>query len=89
MLFIYVCKSKNIISRAIASHSECIAWIEAIMTGPVWPVVVEFYNWPHWTGHNPHTPIKQNTAWVAYRALTTPEDGNHTPKQVGVEFGTY
>jgi hypothetical protein len=29
-------------------------------------------NWPHGTGHNPHTPITQNTAWVAYRALTTP-----------------
>jgi hypothetical protein len=23
-------------------------------------------------GHNPHTPITQNTTWVAYKALTTP-----------------
>jgi hypothetical protein len=22
-------------------------------------------------GHNPHTPIPQNIAWVAYQALTT------------------
>jgi hypothetical protein len=29
-------------------------------------------NWPHGTGHNPYTPITQNTAWVAYKALTTP-----------------
>jgi hypothetical protein len=29
-------------------------------------------NWPHGTGHNPHTPITQKIAWVAYIALTTP-----------------
>jgi hypothetical protein len=34
--------------------------------------IVTFHNWPHRTGHNPHMPITQNTAWVAYRALTTP-----------------
>lgn len=32
MLFIFVCKSKNIISRVTVSHSECIAWIEVVMT---------------------------------------------------------
>jgi hypothetical protein len=26
---------------------------------------------------------------LAYRTLTTPEDGSHTPKHVGVDFGTY
>jgi hypothetical protein len=36
-------------------------------------VVVEFYDdWPHGTGHNPHAPITQNIAWVAYQAFTTP-----------------
>jgi hypothetical protein len=25
-----------------------------------------------WTGHNSHTSITQNTAWVAYKALATP-----------------
>jgi hypothetical protein len=35
--------------------------------------VVTFHNnWSHKMSHNPHTPITQNTAWVAYRTLTTP-----------------
>jgi hypothetical protein len=29
-------------------------------------------NWPHGTGHNPHTPITHNIAWVAYKALVNP-----------------
>jgi hypothetical protein len=29
-------------------------------------------NRPHQTGHNLHTPITQNTTWVAYKALMTP-----------------
>jgi hypothetical protein len=29
-------------------------------------------NWPHGMGHNPHTPVTQNTTWVTYKALTTP-----------------
>jgi hypothetical protein len=36
----------------------------------VWPVVID--NWPHETGHNPHTPITQNFASVVYQELTTP-----------------
>lgn len=32
MHFIYAWKSKNIISRVIVSQSECIAWIEVVMT---------------------------------------------------------
>jgi hypothetical protein len=40
--------------------------------------------------YNPHTPITQSIAWVAYQALTTPDDSKHMPKHVGVEkFGTY
>jgi hypothetical protein len=32
MHFIYVWKSKNIISRVIVSQSECTAWIEVVVT---------------------------------------------------------
>jgi hypothetical protein len=41
-----------------------------IMTCTVWLFVID--NWPHGTGHNPHKPITQNIAWIAYQALTTP-----------------
>jgi hypothetical protein len=27
--------------------------------------------WPHRRDHNQHTPLTQNNAWVAYKALTT------------------
>jgi hypothetical protein len=35
-------------------------------------VQVYIHNWPYGLGHNPHMPITQNIAWVAYHALTNP-----------------
>jgi hypothetical protein len=40
-------------------------------------------------GHNLHTPITQKAAWVVIGHSRPPEDGNHMPKHVVVEFGTY
>jgi hypothetical protein len=53
--------------------------------------VVEIHdNWPHGTGHNPHMPITQNIAWVAYQALTTPWGWQpYVEICRGRKFGTY
>jgi hypothetical protein len=56
-----------------------------------WTVEITFHdNWPHGTGHNPHRPITQNIAWVAYQALTTHWGWQPYAETCrGKKFGTY
>jgi hypothetical protein len=67
----YGCHPQGVMSaRKVTQAMFCVMGVCGL-----WPVPCGQLwndNWAHGTGHNPHTPVTQNIARVAYQALANP-----------------